>query len=61
MNDSTQERERLDKIAHFERRLGAFQRVPAHRREEECADVGEETCRRLLVELGAPGHLLRAE
>lgn len=30
--------------------------MPAHRREAECADVGERDCRALVAELGAPGY-----
>lgn len=43
-------------IRHFERKLAYFQRIPAHRREAECADEGEATCRAMLAELGVPGH-----
>ncbi|WP_282567562.1 hypothetical protein [Devosia sp. 1566] len=32
--------------------LRRFENVPAHRREAECADEGEVTCRGLLRELG---------
>jgi site-specific recombinase XerD len=49
------ERERLDCIRRLERSLRRFEKVPAHRREAECADVGERDCRALLTELGAPG------
>lgn len=33
--------------------LAYFQRIPPRRRETECADEGEQTCRALLFELGA--------
>lgn len=50
------ERERQGQIRRLEKKLAYFQSIPAHRREAECADVGEDTCHMLLAELGAPGH-----
>lgn len=48
------DRQRL--IAHFEKKLEYFRRVPAHRRDAEAANEGEATCRKSLSELrvGAP-------
>lgn len=40
-------------IRHFEKKLAYFQRIPAHRREDEAADEGEATCRSMLAELRA--------
>lgn len=45
-------REKL--IRHFEKKLAYFQRIPAHRRDDEAADEGEATCRSMLAELRAP-------
>lgn len=50
------ERERQAQIARLVMKLQYFQRIPPHRREDECADAGEQTCRALLADLGAPGH-----
>ena len=50
-NTGTAERERLAKVAHFEKKLAYFQRIPVDRREDECADEAEETCRAILREL----------
>lgn len=44
------DRERL--IAKLRVDLRRFQRIPLARREAECADAGEETCRALLREMG---------
>lgn len=44
-------REREALIRKLERDLARFQRTPAIRREAECADEGEATCRALLAEL----------
>lgn len=49
-------RERYALIRKLERDLARFQAIPANRREDECADVGEQTCRALLAELGVSGH-----
>ena len=46
-------------IAKLERRLAAAQRVPAHRRASECADVIEDTCRAMLDDLYAGRDLER--
>ena len=48
--DTNPERERL--IRKLEADLARFRRVPAHRREAECADEGEVTCLALLRDLG---------
>ena len=55
-NTGAKERERLGQIRRFERLLKELDRVPAHRREDECADVRSDICRRMLAELGAPGY-----
>ncbi|UYO00235.1 MAG: hypothetical protein KIT02_03135 [Devosia sp.] len=55
-NAGKAERERLDQIRRLEKKLSYFQSIPASRRDDECADEGESTCRALLAELGAPGH-----
>ena len=38
-------------IARLERKLAVARRVPTHRREAECADVIEDTCRAMLDDL----------
>lgn len=38
-------------IHKLEADLARFQRIPAHRRDAECADEGEATCRVLLAGL----------
>ena len=38
-------------IAKLERKLAVARRVPTHRREAECADVIEDTCRAMLDDL----------
>lgn len=43
------ERERL--IKKLQRDLARFQRIPAARREAECADEGEQLCRAMLSDL----------
>ncbi len=55
-NAGQTERERQDLIRRLGMSLARFQRIPISRREAECADEGEATCRRLLGELGAPGY-----
>lgn len=55
-NSGKAERERQALIKRFEKKLAYFQSIPAHRRDDECADEGEGTCRTLLADLGAPGH-----
>lgn len=55
-NSGKAERERLDQIRRLEKKLAYFQSIPASRRDDECADAGEDTCRVLLAELAAPGH-----
>lgn len=47
-------------IAKLERRLAAAQRVPADRRDAECADVIEDTCRAMLADLYAGRPIDRA-
>lgn len=44
-------REREVLIRKLEKDLARFQRIPAKRRETECADEGEATCRALLADL----------
>jgi hypothetical protein len=46
-------------IRKLERQLAAAQRVTADRREHECADVIEETCRAMLADLLAGRDLVR--
>lgn len=46
-------------ITKLERRLAAAQRVSAHRRDAECADVIEETCSAMLADLYAGRPLER--
>lgn len=48
----TEARERQRLIRKLQADLRRFQRIPASRREAECADEGEQTCRALLRELG---------
>lgn len=55
-NTGPAERERLAQIKRYERLLREMDRVPLHRREDECADVRADMCRRMLGELGAPGY-----
>ncbi|QYO78407.1 hypothetical protein [Devosia salina] len=55
-NSGKAERERQALIRRLEKKLAYFQSIPASRREGECADAGEDTCRALLADLGAPGH-----
>lgn len=50
------ERERLDQIRRLNKKLAYFQSIPPHRRDDECADEGEDTCRALLADLGAPAY-----
>lgn len=44
-------KERDELLAYYRKRLAAFQRMPEHRREAECADEGEATCRAMIAEL----------
>lgn len=60
-NTGRKERDRQALIRKLEANLRRFEKVPAHRREDECADSGEETCRALLGELGVPGYERPAE
>ncbi|MAN78055.1 MAG: hypothetical protein CML24_12900 [Rhizobiales bacterium] len=46
---ATKEREAL--LSYYRKRLAEFERIPAHRREAECADEGEATCRAMIAEL----------
>jgi len=57
-NTGPAERERQAEIRRLERLLRELERVPAHRRYAEVADVRADICRRLLAELGAPGYTL---
>lgn len=57
-NTGPLERERQQRIRQLEAALRRFERLPRHRREAECADIGEHECRMLLAELGAPGYQL---
>ncbi len=47
------DREKL--IAKLKRDLARFERIPDHRRQNECADEGEQTCRALLADMGVAG------
>lgn len=55
-NTGKAERERQALIRRLEKKLSYFQSIPTRRRADECADAGEQDCRTLLAELGAPGH-----
>lgn len=57
-NIGPEERERVAQIKRLERLLRELERVPAHRRDDECADVRERDVRQFLAELGAPGYAL---
>ena len=48
-NLAARDREKL--IAKLRRDLARFERIPQDRREAECADEGEQTCRALLADL----------
>lgn len=54
-NAGPAERERRVLIERLEKKLAYFQRIPPARREAECADEGEQTCRAMLADLRAPG------
>jgi hypothetical protein len=43
--------ERDRQIARLRKRLAGLERLPAHQREEECADVIEADIRKMLAEL----------
>jgi hypothetical protein len=47
---AARDREKL--IAKLKRDLARFERIPEDRRQDECADEGEQTCRTLLAEMG---------
>ena len=49
VNPETKRKAALAK--RFRRKLEYFQRIPPKRREAECADEGEATCRAMLREL----------
>lgn len=55
-NSGPAERERQGQIRRLEKKLAYFQSIPPHRRDDECADEGEQTCCALLADLGAPGY-----
>lgn len=55
-NTGPRERERRALIHRYKNLLRDLERVPQHRREDECADVREDLCQRMLGELGAPGY-----
>ncbi|THF92957.1 MAG: hypothetical protein E8G75_04300 [Sulfitobacter sp. SK025] len=55
-NAGQAEQERQALIRRLNMSLTRFQSIPISRREAECADEGEATCRRMLGELGAPGY-----
>ncbi len=57
-NTGPAERERIKQIRRYEALLRELERVPAHLREAEVADVRADICRRLLAELVAPGYVL---
>lgn len=44
-------KERDDLLAYYRKKLASLQRVPVHRRETECADEAEATCRAMIAEL----------
>jgi hypothetical protein len=48
----SQTRERATLVFKLEADLERFSKIPPHRRESECADEGEQTCKALLRELG---------
>ena len=48
------ERAKLER--KLRRELARFEKIPASRREAECADAGEQLCRDLLAELEAAGQ-----
>ena len=50
------ERQRQREIRRLERLLRELEGIPERRRENELADVRADICKRLLSELGAPGH-----
>ena len=60
-NTGPAERQRLQDIRRLEALLRELDRVPAHRREDEVADVRADMCRRRLSELGVPGYALPAK
>ena len=55
-NSGKAERERQAQIRRLEKKLAYFRSIPARRRDDECADAGEDGCRILLSDLGAPGY-----
>ena len=55
-NTGAAERERQGQIKRLERLLRELEKAPAHRRDDECADVRERDVRTFLAELGAPGY-----
>lgn len=57
-NTGPAERERQQQIRKLEALLRQLDRLPAHRREDEVADVRAGMCRRRLAELRAPGYAL---
>jgi len=59
-NTGPAERDRQREIRKLESLLREFDRLPAHRREDEVADVRADMCRRRLAELGAPGYAMPA-
>lgn len=60
-NTGPSDRERQAQIKRLEALLRELERVPAHRREAEVADVRADMCKRMLAELGAPGYSLPAK
>jgi|TARA_R100000365_G_C2740576_1_gene69290 hypothetical protein len=49
-------REREAMMRYFQSRLAYFQKIPARRREAECADEGERDCAALLRQLEIDGN-----
>jgi hypothetical protein len=51
-NTDSETRERAALVSKLKADLERFRNIPVHRREAECADEGEQTCKALLQELG---------
>ncbi|WP_417584832.1 hypothetical protein [Pelagibacterium sp.] len=44
-------KERDTLLTYYRRKLAEYQRIPAGRREAECADEGEATCQAMIAQL----------
>ena len=53
VNRAARDREML--FSKLKRDLARFERIPEHRRQDECADEGVETCRALPTAMGVAG------